>query len=210
MYPTSRTLIVDSKPHFMAQWLVNGLSASPLYRKYDHKKMCYIPGSYLVPLNMPFKTAFNQIWRHKGRVAIIQVSKPGKMEQWSRLMECAEFFYGNYGHNPPRLIWVNELSDFFEIQKIGGIFWLLSRSGRELNVSFLGEMQRPRYIPKTVLTESDRMYIFELDNKDDRDALYDAGVPRDTPLPDELYTFLYYNKLKKPRVQGYFKLGGIE
>src|SRR5947208_3462555 len=44
-------LILDSKPRFRAQWLETGISASRLYRKWDHGKP--LKNSYLVNINDP-------------------------------------------------------------------------------------------------------------------------------------------------------------
>lgn len=210
-YPQARALIVDTKPHFMAEWDVSGTSAAYRYRKYDRSKMCYIKGSYRLPLDVSFKKSLDQVWRHGGRVAIVQVSQPGSMQEWPLLMSATKVFYEKYGHEPPRLVWVNELADFFEVQKLGGIFWLLPRSGGELNVSFLWETQRPAYIPKTVMTEAGRLYVFQLDYSEDIKRLYEVGFPKETPLPDRDHEFLLYDKYRPrgSRLSGPFKLGGI-
>lgn len=210
-YPSARALIVDTKPHFQAQWEITGTSAAFRYRKYDRNKMCYIAGSYRLPLDQSFKKSLDQIWRHGGRVAIVQVNQPGSISEWPFLMNATKIFYEKYGHEPPRLIWVNELADFFEVQKLGGIFWLLPRSGGELNISFLGETQRPAYIPKTVMTESGRIYVFQLDYSEDIKRLYEVGFPRDVELPDVDHEFLLYDKYRPrgQRLVGKFKLGGI-
>lgn len=93
---------------------------------------------------------------------------------------------------------VDELADFYEVKKIGGILWQALRSGREVGVGMVVGTQRPKYIPRTVLTESDRVYLFKQKSEDDILHLHkEAGVPRSIHAPEDFYQFRYFNCMKK-------------
>lgn len=190
-FPTGRALIVDSKPRYRAQWTPQGLSARRFYRKWKRDDSAFVPGAVRIPLDGHYKASMDLAWRSGARVCIIQ----GKLEEWGALLDCVRVFYEEYSaKSGPRLIDVDELADFFEVKKIGGIFWQALRSGGELDVSVIAGSQRPNFIPKATLTESDRLYVFELDNQDDvkslvRQAGYKPGV-----VPVRPHEFIYYDK----------------
>lgn len=193
--PKARVLICDTKKRFRCQWEITGLSAKSQYKKLDPKKGTYLPGAYRVPLNAPFASSLEEIYRHS-RIAVVQSLS---LSDWPLIMTCARVFYEHFNARVPRLLIPDELSDFYEIKKQGGIFWQVARTGRELNVALLGGCQRPVYVPKVVLTEIDRTYLFTLDNKDDMRTMYDVGIPKDTPPPSAEHSFFYWNKFEGNR-----------
>lgn len=190
-FPTGRALIVDSKPRYRAQWTPQGLSARRFYRKWKRDDSAYVPGSVRIPLDGHYKASMDLAFRAGARCVIVQ----GKLEEWGALLDCVRIFYEEYSaRSGPRMIDVDELADFFEVKKIGGIFWQALRSGGELDVSVIAGSQRPNFIPKATLTESDRLYVFELDNQDDvkslvRQAGYKPGI-----VPTRPHEFIYYDK----------------
>lgn len=113
------------------------------------------------------------------------------------LQEVARVFYGEYGDKYPRLIIVDELADFFEVKKMGGIFWQAARSGGELNIGLLAGSQRPSYIPNVVMTEADRLYLFNLDYIQDMRKVWQMGVPKTVSPPAVDHSFFYWNKHKQ-------------
>ena len=190
-YPTGRALIVDSKPRYRAQWTPQGFSAAKYYKKWKKDDQAYVTGSVRIPLDGFYKASMDHAFRSGARCVIVQ----GKLEEWDMLLDCVRVFYEDYSaKDGPRLIDVDELADFFEVKKIGGIFWQALRSGGELDVSVIAGSQRPNFIPKATLTESDRLYVFELDNQDDlksliRQAGYKPGI-----VPERPHEFIYYDK----------------
>jgi hypothetical protein len=191
-YKNTRVLICDTKKRFRCEWQVNGVSASGLYKKLAPNKGTYLPGAYTVPLDVPFERSLREIYKHS-RIAVVQSLH---LADWYAIMECARVFYEKFDARVPRLLIPDELSDFYEVKKQGGIFWQVARTGRELNVALLGGCQRPVYIPRVVLTEVDRFYLFQLDNRDDMKTMFDVGIPKGTPPPEIDHSFFYWNKFE--------------
>jgi hypothetical protein len=204
--PRTQHLYIDSKPRFRAEFELNGVSTdiSRRYKAWDKNYGKFIPGSFVLPLH-DVGTELKQVWRLGGNIAIAQAEKP---EQWPLLMEAATKFYESSHGKIERLVYVNELSDFFEVKKIGGIFWLIARSGREKKCAIAAETQRPVYIPKVLLTEMKRLYLFQLDNEDDIKAIHNMGVPATYRPPAVEYSFLFWDKRlrEKPPSGNYYKL----
>lgn len=193
-YPRGRLLIIDSKPRYRAEWQVTGLTAAPLYRKWKKDKDAFVPGSYVIPIDGNYKRSMDVAFKHT-RIVIVQ----GGMAYWEELLECARCFYEDYSaRSGPRLMDVDELSDFFEVRKIGGILWQALRSGRELGVGMVVGTQRPKYVPRTVLTETDRVYLFKQKSEDDLKHLQkEGGIPKTVQSPDEFYEFRYFDCMHK-------------
>jgi hypothetical protein len=199
----ARALIVDSKPRYRAQWTPQGFSASRFYRKWkeDPEGKAYVPGSVRIPLDGHWKASMDLAWRMGANTCIIQ----GKLQDWDAMLDCVRVFYEEYSaRSGPRMIDVDELADFFEVKKIGGIFWQALRSGGELDVSVLAGSQRPAFITKATLTESDRLYVFELDNEDDVKSLVRQAGYRPGLVPERPHEFIYYDKYHRD-----FPSGGL-
>jgi hypothetical protein len=139
---------------------------------------------------------------------------PGRISDLSWLEYCATIFYGEYSDRIPRAICVDELADFYEISRRSGtgIFTQAARSGRELNIALFAASQRPSYIPTVVMTECDRLYLFQLDYKEDMKKVYSMGVPQDVRVPSVDHSFFYWDKFLRFSGQSglYYKLGGVE
>lgn len=194
LYPTSRVLLVDSKPRFKAQWTTSGLSASGLYKKWTRGE--YVPGSVVISLEKRYKSELDAVWRMKSRIAIAQTT-PGSLVDLAALHEVARVFYGEYSDRIPRLIVVDELADFFEVKKVGGVFWQTARSGRELNIAMIACSQRPSYIPSVVLTEAGTIYLFRLDYEEDMKKVWSMGIPKTVKIPSVNHSFFYWNKKER-------------
>ncbi len=192
-YPKARVLLIDSKPRYKAEWLTSGLSANRHYKGWSRGQ--FIPGSYRIDGTQTTSREFAKIWQFKGRVAIAQ-TRPGDVADLRWLQDVARVFYGSGSDKHPRLVVVDELADFFEVQRQAGIFHQIARSGGEMNVALLAGSQRPRFIPSTIMTECDRLYLFHLDNKKDMSTCYDMGLPRQVEAPQQDHSFFYWNKLE--------------
>jgi hypothetical protein len=193
-YSNSRVLLVDSKPRFKAQWRTNGMHAAGLYKNWTRGE--YVPGSVVIDLSKRYKSELDAVWRMKSRIAIAQTT-PGSLADLAALHEVALTFYGEYSDRIPRLIIVDELADFFEVKKVGGVFWQAARSGRELNIAMIACSQRPSYIPTVVLTEADRIYLFCLDYEEDIKKVYQMGIPKTVEKPTIDHSFFYWNKKER-------------
>jgi len=194
LYPTARVLIIDSKPRFKAEYSTSGNTAERHYKKWSRGN--FLQGSYRLENKGDIKPQLDTIWRMRGRVAIAQ-TRPGDLADLAWLEGVARVFYGSYSDKTPRLIMIDELADFFEVRRSGGIFHQAARSGRELGIGMLAGSQRPSYIPTVVMTESDRLYLFNLDYSEDMKKVHQMGVPKDVAAPSVDHSFFYWNKFTK-------------
>lgn len=207
-YRTGKVLIVDSKPHYRAEWLTWGGKAEYLYRKWEQNDHDFIPGSYLVPLGGNYARVLPQIYK-KTRIAIVQ----GVRADWRELLACFQAFYEHFSaKSGPRLADIDEGADFFEVERFGGIILQALRAGRQLGLGVLLGSQRPKFIPKSTLTESDRIYLMKLKSHDDFLTLVkDGGWPRTLPAPERFHEFRYWDFYHEEYPSGgLFKLGGID
>lgn len=194
--PTAKILILDSKPRFRAEWQVNGISAARLYKKWGYGG--FFPGSYVLPLVDP-SSELRAVWRSGGHVAIAQVERKSYVEA---LRIVASRFYEDYGARIPRLVYVDEVADFYDGSGRAAIddpIQAIARAGRERNVSLLVATQRPKGVPKSLLTEMSQLYMFGLDWRDDQEHLRDMGLPDDAPYPEWDHSFLFWDKRLKGR-----------
>jgi|SRR5882724_739414 len=206
-FPAGKVLIIDSKPHYRAQWLLSGLAAAPLYRKWEQNPHDYLPDSYLIPLGGNYRRSLTMAYR-KSRLVIVQ----GPREHWHELLQCMQAFYELYGaRTGPRLVDIDEGADFFEVERYGGIILQALRAGRQLGLGVLLGSQRPKFIPKSTLTESDRVYLMKLKSHDDFITLVkDGGWPKDVPAPARFHEFRYWDFYHESYPSGgLFKLGGL-
>lgn len=208
-YQKSRVLIIDSKPRFRAQWELSGISAKWRYRKWGYGG--YLPDSYRLPLGNNIKAELDTVWQSGGRIAIAQIEHLYDIEL---LKSAIDAFYNNYGATIPRLLDVDEVSDFYGgsgVAQKGDEITQIARSGRERNMALMVATQRPKGIPKQLLTEMSSLYLFHIDFDKDLQHLQEMGLPDTIRMPED-HDFLYWNKKLKntyPSMRT-FKLGGIK
>lgn len=202
-----RTLIVDTKPRFKAEYELNGLKTSETgrYRRWDIEGSGVIPGSYVLPRRASIKGELDQVWALGGVTAIVQSEEK---TQWPELIEYVKAFYEKYGARYPRLIVVDELADFFERRVLTDIFQRVARNGRERDCCLIAGSQRPRKVPVETMTEMLRLYLFELDFIDDMKHIVEFGIPKWLTLEDMKPTghsfFMWDRKLKHKEPSGMF------
>lgn len=192
-YPTARILLIDSKPRYKAEWTTSGIYANKHYKGWSRGE--FIPNSFRIDKQLPIKGELYRVWGYNGHIAIAQ-TRPGDIADLRWLQDVARVFYAGTDKYP-RLIVIDELADFFEVQRQAGIFHQIARSGRELNVALLAGSQFPRYIPKAILSECDRLYLFHLDNEDDMKTLYTMSLPKNVQQVPVDHSFFYWNKLEQ-------------
>lgn len=206
--PMGKALIIDSKPHYRAEWQLSGIKAAPLYRKWDTSNPHdFLPGSIVLPLDAAPAHALRQAFK-KSRVVIVQ----GGKDRWPALLHVAQAFYEIFSNRQgPRLLDVDEAADFFEVDRFGGILLQALRAGRQLGLGVLMGSQRPVFLPKATLTESDRLYVLKLKNEDDLRTLQkNGGLPRTVESPTRFHEFRFYDFYHEEYPSGgLFKLGGI-
>lgn len=188
-------LVLDSKPRFRAQWLETGLSASRLYRKWDHGKP--MRDSYLVNVNDP-KASMRASYSLGARLFIATASRA---TEYGLLLQAAERFFEDARAKQPRLLVIDEFMDFFSrngspLEK-NDILLRCIRAGRELGVSVLACSQRTYQIPGQALSEATKFYVFRLDNMDDLKHMTNFGLPKNLLVPTKDRQFLFYDKPKR-------------
>lgn len=205
-YPKLQILILDTKPRFRAEWELNGVTARNRYKNWDHGSP--IPNSYAVDLT-DNTFGFDNAWKVGARVCIAQSDDAG---MFGRILEAAEVFYAGARASIPRLIYADEVMDFFTMQgRALGNNWVLlksARAGRERGLGCLYASQRAKGIPLQLVQELSMLYLFMLDNQYDIDQLVKVGgVPADIVnyVPDKEYDFYYWNRYKR-LINGTYRL----
>lgn len=162
---------------------------------------------------MPFAGDFRRNLKlafKKTRIVIAQ----GGRDYWPLLSFYMRAFYESFGaRSGPRLLDIDEGADFFEFEKLGaGIILQALRAGRQLGLGVMFGSQRPKFIPKSTLTESDRIYLMKLKSSDDLKTVQgDGGLPKEIVPPERFHEFRFYDFYDTSYPSGgLFKLGGID
>jgi energy-coupling factor transporter ATP-binding protein EcfA2 len=189
-----RTLVCDTKPRFHAEWELNGFSTKTTgrYRKWGIGSKAFA-NSYVVPGNQGIKTELDYIWSLGGQTAIVHAERTADLPYVSAV---ASTFFDSYGAGIPRLVFVDELADFFRHPALGDIFMRIARTGRERNCALIACSQRPRKIPTEVITELKRLYMFSLSYKDDIKHVYEFGIPQGVIAPQGHAFYMYDKELR--------------
>jgi DNA helicase HerA-like ATPase len=200
-----RTLIVDTKPRFRAEYELNGFGTrlSRRYRKWGYGSG-FIEGSVVIPGAGSIGAELDQIYRLGFKTAIVQCERES---DWSYASDVATTFYERYGATTPRLLVVDELADFFKFRSLGDIFQRVSRNGRERDMAFIAGSQRPRKVPVEVMSEMMRLYMFKLDFTEDIKHIWQFGIPRGVMKPNGHSFYMYDKYLEmEPPSHAYYKL----
>lgn len=201
-YPKSRILILDSKPRFRADYLVNGRSAKHLFRHW--KPGPTIPDSVLIRRASQLKDA----WTLGARIVIAQCEL---QDERKYLVECAELFFKSARHSRPQFLCVDETADFFHQNgaPIGGSTDALirtARAGRERGTAALYCTQRAKSIPGSIIEELSILYLFMLDSKDQLKRCIEMGAPGWIQAPETEYQFLLWTKRERKKVYGPYRV----
>jgi hypothetical protein len=172
-YPKGLVVIIDTKPRYRATWLLNGLRAS--YKRWV--KGDTLAGS--VAIHSARELGDRQLVH--SRCVIFQSMHPNGepvTDYEDQAADLAERVFRISHPGQPTLLYVDETYDL--AHGAGGIvdrrLLRTVRAGRERNMSVLMGAQRPRSIPLPILTESNRLYVFELEFEDDRKYLQRHGA----------------------------------
>ena len=201
-YLSSRILILDSKPRFRAEFLVNGVSAKRLFKHW--KPGPTIEGSVLIRRASQLADA----WRLGARIVIAQCEL---QEERKFLVECAEEFFKSARHSRPQLLCVDETADFFHMNgsPISGSSDALirvSRAGRERGTAGLYCTQRAKSIPTSIIEEMTLLYLFLLDSKRDLDRCVEMGAPEWIEPPENPLEFKLWSKHERKKVYGPYRV----
>lgn len=190
-----RTLIADTKPRFRAEWELNGFPtrSSGRYNKWGYGTDI-LKGSYVIPcVAQDITKEIAQVWRLGGDTVIAQTESE---DEWGVVSSATTAFYEGWGAEHPRLVFVDELADFYKYRALGDIFQRISRNGRERDVALISGSQRPRKVPVEVMTEMLRLYMFQLDFWEDIKHVMQFGIPPNVIAPEHHNFYLYDKRLK--------------
>lgn len=207
--PDLRVLILDSKPRFRAEFQSNGLLARIRYRKWDHGTFI---GDSIALSGKHMDKALKDVWRQGARVAIAQ-SLRGAIDvpELGELLRAAESFYNEARASEPRLLYADELMDFFSV---GGhpvarnpALLRVHKNGRERGLSGLYATQRTKGIPRIFPQEANKLFLFQLRNEEDVENLADFGNPGVLleKVPTQNHVFWFYDH-EDDGTEGYYRL----
>jgi hypothetical protein len=189
-YARSRTVVLDSKPRFRAQWQLNGLPAAPLYRNWDWGYT--IPGSVVIPLRDP-KAELALAWSLGYRIVIAQIHRRSDIKKLDDTLQAA---YEGRKKNYPLFFYVDELNNFFRSgQAAGNGIVMAITSGGERSTAFLGAAQRPRWISVESIESMTKLYWFYTPYGEDVKHLKSMGVPSTARPPVQYYVFYFFDRL---------------
>lgn len=196
----ARCLIVDTKPRYRAQYLINGLSAAKRYKTWDHGPM--VAGSVVVDDVRELKSA----WRLGHRIAIVQCTSKKDLP---RVIQVVRAFLEDSRAGRPQLVQFDEIGDFYHGNGIakGGddVADEAARAGRERGTSALFCGQRTIGISSTLIENLTRGYFMVLDAKKDARRITEMGAP-EFVWPENDHEFMYWTKLARRHVYGPYKL----
>jgi len=172
-YARGLVVILDTKPRYRATWQLNGLRAN--YKRWVSGDT--IPGS--VAIHAAGELRDRKLLR--SRCVIFQSMHPNGDQVADYEEQCAELADLTFRQShpgQPTLLYVDETYDV--AHGAAGIvdrrLLRTVRAGRERNMAVLMGAQRPRSIPLPILTESNRLYVFNLEFDDDRKYLMKHGA----------------------------------
>lgn len=198
IYPRMELLVVDTKPHFKASHLLNGLKADYMYRNWQGGD--YFPSSvYLdagnksVSLDYAFDIAHTISGKKRGAAIILQTDNKATYPIIAnRLLE----HYRRSNKKRHVYIYIDEAYSLLKYSRyVAEQVTLCVTAGGERGVGIAVASQRPRWIPVEILSEISRFYVFRLDNGKDKLNLRDNGLPPRFRFPNQFYVFRYYNAL---------------
>lgn len=191
-YDRSRTLILDSKPRFRAEFELDGRTTkmSRRYAKWDWGEV--IPGSVVLPLKNP-RSELKLAWGLRFNCVIAQIERRSQIVLLDYTLQAA---YEDRGRGRPLFAYADELNNFFRSggHATQGITMVIT-SGGERSVAFLGAAQRPRWIGVEVMESLTKLYWFYTPYRDDKKHLMAMGLPPSAQPPTRYYQFYFFDRL---------------
>ena len=203
----AKVLVVDTKPHYSAEWQANGFATSKKYRDLQEK---FWPGSVLVERPEQLQKTFQ--W---AQVVIIQSHDESEIGRLTAIMW--EFWKiaattGKKKRKPMRL-YIDEGHDFYSV---GGAYVSspdpiakCARAGGEIGVSVLFLAQRPKGLSIGLVSWINKGYFFATSWEDDLKRLRAMGIPAEIiyRVPQKFHQFIYWTQNDPKRIWGPYQLG---
>jgi hypothetical protein len=196
----ARRLILDSKPRYRGEYLINGLPAKRRYKRWGHGAP--IPRSVICDDPHDMERAF--------AMAPNVIVQGESISDVPRLVACASAFLRSSRAGRPQLLQVDEVLDFYHPNGMarGGddAITRAVRAGRERGTGCLICSQRTKGIPAPLMEELSRCYLFRLDYRADAKRLQEMGAPVTMVPPRRAFEFVYWTKAEYEQVYGPYKL----
>ena len=184
--PASRILILDTKPRWRATHLPTGSSTKRRYKRFV--KGDEIAGSML----MDDMRDWNLVWDkdvNPSRTVVVQAPHGSTSRAKVLLsLRAAERFFDTQDARRPSLIYFDEGMDFFttsgSARDNSDVVQRCFRAGRELNLTSLIGVQRPKGINLQCLTETSYCALYRINFADDVKRLHEMGWPKNVQAPE--------------------------
>lgn len=191
-----KALIVDSKPRFRAAFRPDGLSDSRRYKDWG-RYGSLVPGSTRVEPGDR-----EGLIRAMNLSDVIIVQTDSIDRDAPRVMALVEIFRRTAGVNHKRLVYFDELMDFYNqsgmpLRGCGNIAVRCARAGAERGLTSLFAMQRTKGVPIQLWELINKLWLFRLDLDKDMDRIREAGVPRGLTPPQEDKRFIFWTKIAR-------------
>jgi hypothetical protein len=182
--PDARILVLDTKPRWRGEVQADGTSTRRLYRKFV--KGDTIPGARILSRRDDWSIVWN---RDTTPTQTVIVQKPTATQRANVRFQvwASERFFQSQDARRPSLIYWDEGMDFFETNSsaLGSdIVQRCYRAGRELNLTSLIGVQRPKGINLQCLTETSWCALFRINFTQDVKRLHEMGWPPTVGPPD--------------------------
>ena len=199
-----RLLIVDSKPRFRAAYRPDGLSDARRYKNWGYGPE--IPGSTRVDAG-----DVDGFWRAMRLSRIIIVQTDSVDTEAPKVMQLVELFRKTSGKNRKRLVFFDELMDFYNqsgmpLRGCGNVALRCARAGAERDLTALYATQRAKGVPTQLWELINKLYLFRLDMLHDLDRIRESGIPMEMWPPEEDHIFRYWTKRDRRHVYGPYAL----
>lgn len=192
-YEKSRTIILDTKPRFKAEYELNGVpcSVSRRYRNWDWGET--IPGSVVLPLGANIRQEIKDAWRFGFRIIIAQIEDRNDI---LKLSEVVKWGYMDRTKGRPIFFYFDELNNFWRARSPKAIDPIITTitSGGERSVGWLGAAQRPRWIGVEALESLTKVWWFKTPFGEDVKHLRNMGIPENAIPPKDKYVFYFYDR----------------
>lgn len=196
--------IVDSKPRFHAAYTTNGLSDNRRYRNWGYGPA--IPGSTRVAPG-----DVEGFWRAMRLSDIVIIQTDTVDADAAKVIQLVELFRKTSGRNRKRLIYFDELMDFYNqqgspLRGCGNVAVRCARAGAERDLTSLFATQRAKGVPTQLWELINKLYLFRLDLWPDMARIRESSIPSDMLPPEEDHLFYFWAKSKRRIVEGPLQL----
>lgn len=197
-YPTSRVMVVDTKPRWRGTIMPDGGSPKKLYSRMA--KGDEIKGAVTLADMADWPLTWDKDTNPSQTVIVQRIQQGWKDRKASQAatvsfaLSCIERFYATASIKRPSLLYIDEGHDFFTANgsaRGSDIIQRSYRAGREIGLTSLSGFQRPVGLNLQMMTELNYLSLFRINYAKDARRLVEYGWPlgTDPPTYDEEFCF---------------------